>query len=49
MRSERQPFAEPVGPWTFDHWLGAVVIVTIFLGLALNIRPGWQYIRGLFG
>ena len=46
MASNRQPFGDPVGPWTFDHWLGAVVIVMIFLGLGLGI---WGQIQALFG
>lgn len=49
MRARVQPFGEPVGPWTFHHWLGAVVVVVIFLGLALNIWPGWLRIAGLLG
>lgn len=49
MSSRPPPFGEPVGPWTFHHWLGAVVLVMIFLGLGLNIWPGWQHIRALFG
>lgn len=49
MRPPVHPFGEPVGPWTFHHWLGAVVVVVIFLAIALNIWPGWQQIAGLLG
>jgi hypothetical protein len=49
MLPDSRNLGEPVGPWTFDHWLGATVVVLIFLGLALNIWPGWSRIGHLVG
>ena len=31
-----------VGPWTFEHWIGAAVVLAIEAGLALNFWPGWE-------
>jgi hypothetical protein len=44
---DRKP-GEPLGPWTFDHWFGATLVVLIFVGLGLNIWPGWSRIGELF-
>ena len=34
-------FGEPVGPWAFDHWIGAAIVVLIFLGLGPHCPPVW--------
>jgi hypothetical protein len=31
-----------VEPWSFEHWIGAVVVLAIAAGLALNFWPGWE-------
>jgi hypothetical protein len=49
MRRDARSFGEPVGPWTSQHSLGAAVVLLIFLGLGLNIWPGWDHMRGWIG
>ena len=40
-RRERRAFGEPVGAWTAEHTLGAVIVMLLFLGLALNFWHRW--------
>lgn len=38
----------PIGPWTHEHWLGAVTVLAIFAGFALTFWPGWARLLAIF-
>jgi len=33
-----------VGPWTFEHSIGAAVVFAIAAGFALSFWPGWKWL-----
>jgi hypothetical protein len=48
MSAKNESFGEPLGPWTYQHSLGAAAVILIVLGIAANIWPGWQRLGEMF-
>jgi hypothetical protein len=49
MSHNTESFGEPLGPWTYQHSLGAVIVILLVLGISANIWPGWQQLGEWLG